>query len=109
MNFTPQTIMAEAAEKLLEAVREVGSSPSPFAVALLELMEYSTKLQQFDDMLEDAKKEASSDEAKTWQQISLITLQYCRQGLVEKQQRAMRTVCDLAAQGATLTLHQKDT
>lgn len=95
-------VMAQAAQTMLDAVREHGAAPSPFALALLDLMDQSAKLQEFEDMMAKAQQEAVSEEAKTWQQISLMTLSYCQKGLVEKQQLALQKVCEFSEQGASL-------
>lgn len=97
-----QLLMVQAAQKLRDTVHESGQAPGPLAFAILELMENSAKLQQFDQMMAVAKQEAQSDEAKTWQDISLMTLKYCRQGLLEQQQRAVHNVCQLSEGGASL-------
>lgn len=97
-----QQLIGQAAQNLLDALREHGAAPSPFAVALLDLMDQSAKLQEFDDMMAKAQQEASSEEAKTWQQISLMSLSYCQKGLVEKQQAALQRVRELGEQGASL-------
>lgn len=97
-----QQVLAQAAQQLLNAVRENGAEPSPFAVALLDLMEHSSKLQEYEQMLAVANQEAESEEAKTWQQVSLMTLQYCQKGLVEQQQRALQKVTKLMDQGDSL-------
>lgn len=99
---TSQQLMAEAAQKLLDAVREHGATPSPFAMALLDLMDQSAKLQEFEEMMAKAQEEASTEEAKAWQQISLMSLSYCQKGLVEKQQLALQKVCQFSEQGASL-------
>lgn len=100
-----QQVLAQAAQQLLEAVRQNdGAKPSPFAVALLDLMEHSSKLQEYDQMLSVAQQTAESEEAKTWQQVSLMTLQYCQKGLVEQQQRALTTILQLTHEGDSLFL-----
>lgn len=98
-----QQILLQAAKQLQDAVKETGSSAGPFAMALLEVIESSSKLQEFDEMAKSAQEnEAAGEEAQTWREISLMTLQYCRQGLVEQQRAASMKVCELAAQGASL-------
>eukprot|EP00746_Dinoflagellata_sp_MGD_P165314 gnl/MRDRNA2_/MRDRNA2_94514_c0_seq1.p1 gnl/MRDRNA2_/MRDRNA2_94514_c0~~gnl/MRDRNA2_/MRDRNA2_94514_c0_seq1.p1 ORF type:complete len:228 (-),score=79.00 gnl/MRDRNA2_/MRDRNA2_94514_c0_seq1:131-814(-) len=100
--ISSQQVLAQAAQKLLDAVSENDAEPSPFATALLELMEHSSKLHEYEQMMAVAQQEASSDEAKTWQQVSLMTLQYCHKGLVEQQQRTLQRVTDLVEKGDTL-------
>jgi len=102
--ISSQQVLAQAAQQLLDSVRENGAEPSPFAVALLELMEHSSKLQEYENMMTVANQEAKSDEAKTWQQVSLMTLQYCQKNLVEQQQRALQKVTHLVEQGESLFL-----
>lgn len=97
-----QQLIAQAADQLAQAVREVGQSPNDFAKSLLDLMEVSAKVAEFDEMAAAASKEAESEEAKQWQEISMLTLKYCRQGLIDEQQRAIKQVCGLAEQGASL-------
>lgn len=98
-------LLAEAAQKLMTAVQDTGlAEPTPFATALLELIESSAKLQEFDDMAAEAKtKQSVSEEAQTWQQISLMTLQFCREGMVDRQQKALQKVMEMASQGASLS------
>lgn len=104
MNQSSKQLLAQAAQKLMTAVHETGlAQPTPFADALLELIESSSKLQEFDDMAMEAKtRQSESEEAQTWQQISLMTLQFCREGMVDRQQKALQKVMELASQGATL-------
>lgn len=102
-------VLAQAAERLLDAVNENGSEPSPFAVALLDLMEYTSRLQEYEQMMSVAKQEATSEEAKTWQQVSLMTLQYCQKNLVDQQQRALLKVTQLVDQGESLFLLKENT
>merc|ERR1719213_1195544 len=107
--ISSQQVLAQAAQQLLDSVRENGAEPSPFAVALLELMEHSFKLQEYENMMTVANQEAKSDEAKTWQQVSLMTLQYCQKNLVEQQQRALLKVTQLVDQGESLFLLKENT
>jgi hypothetical protein len=100
--ISSQQVLAQAAQKLLDAVRDNEAEPSPFATALLELMEHSSKLQEYEQMMAAAQQEASSEEAKTWQQVSLMTLQYCHKGLIEQQQRTLERVTQLVDKGETL-------
>merc|ERR1719335_744501 len=105
----PQQVLAQAAQQLLDAVRQNdGAEPSPFALALLDLMEHSSKLHEYDEMVTVAQQTAESEEAKTWQQVSLMTLQYCQKGLIEQQQRTLQKVTELVEKGETL-LHVQDT
>lgn len=98
-----QQILLQAAKQLQDAVKETGSSAGPFAMALLEVIESSSKLQEFDEMAKSAQEnEAAGEEAQTWREISLMTLQYCRQGLEERQRTAIKELCKLADGGASL-------
>jgi len=99
---SPQGLIAQAAEQLSLAISESGQGPNDFARALLDLMEVSAKVVEFDEMQAAASVEAKSDEAKQWQEISLLTLKYCRQSLIEQQQRSIKAVSDMAEQGASL-------
>jgi len=102
VEVSSQQVLAQAAQKLLDSVRENGAEPSPFAVALLDLMEHSSKLQEYEQMMVLARQDAESEEAKTWQQVSLMTLEYCQKGLIEQQQRALQNVTQLLEKGETL-------
>lgn len=97
-----QQLLGQAAEQLVQAVRATGQAPNDFAEALLDLVEVLAKVAEFDEMAAAASVEAASDEAKQWQEISLLTLTFCRQSLVEEQQRAIKKVCAFAEQGASL-------
>lgn len=95
-------MLASAAQQLQESVKQVGTA-GPFALAMLEVIESTAKLQEFDEMAASAQNNsATGEEAQTWREISLMTLQYCRQGLVERQNAAVKQVCELAEQGASL-------
>lgn len=97
-----QQHIAQAAEQLVQAVRATGQGPNDFAKALLDLIEVLAKVAEFDEMAAAANVEAESDEAKQWQEISLLTLKFCREGLIDEQQRAIKKVCSFAEQGACL-------
>lgn len=104
VNESSQQILAQAAQKLMEAVQETGlSQPTPFAAAMLELIESSAKLQEFDDMAVEAENQKTScEEAQTWQQIAQTTLKFAREGLLDRQQQALQKVTGMAAQGNSL-------
>lgn len=95
-------ILAQAAKQLQDVVKETGSTAGPYAIAILELIECTAKLQEFDAMATSAEENAAtSEEAQTWREISLMTLQYCRQNLVEQQRAGVAKVCQLAGEGAS--------
>lgn len=97
-------LLAQAAQKLMEAVQGTGlAQPTPFAAALLELIECSAKLQEFDDMASEATTEQTKcEEAQAWQQIAQTTLKFARDGLLDQQQKALQNVTEMATQGASL-------
>merc|ERR1719321_2642917 len=91
-NDGSKQLLAQAAQKLMEAVRDTGlAQPTPFAAALLELIECSAKLQEFDDMASEAQaKQTNCEEAQAWQQIAQTTLQFCRDSLLDQQEKALQ-------------------
>jgi len=98
-----QEILAQAAQKLATAVTEAGSAPNDFAKNLLELLEVSTKINQFDEMASAANAETASEEAQKWREISLMTMQHARTHLVAQQQRLIETLHGLSDAGASLS------
>merc|ERR1719301_391950 len=100
--ISSQQILAQAAEKLSTAVQEAGAAPNDFAKNLLELLEVSTKINQFDEMASAANAETTSAEAKQWRDISLMTMQHARTHLVEQQQRLVEELRALSDSGASL-------
>jgi len=103
-NDGSKQLLAQAAQKLMEAVRDTGlAQPTPFAAALLELIECSAKLQEFDDMASEAQaKQTNCEEAQAWQQIAQTTLQFCRDSLLDQQEKALQKVVEMSGQGASL-------
>jgi len=99
---TAQEILAQASKKLNEAIKEVGP-PNDFAVLLQELLEVSAKVAQFDEMASAAGEEASSEEAQTWKEISMMTLLHCRTQLVDRQRTLVEQLQGLSADGASLS------
>jgi len=99
---TSQQILVQAVEKLSTAVQEVGTAPNCFATKLLELLEVSTKISQFDELADAANAETTSAEAKQWRDISLMTMQHARTHLVEQQQRLVEELRALSDSGASL-------
>jgi hypothetical protein len=97
-----QQILAQAAQKLSAAVTDAGAAPNDFAKNLLELLEVSTKIDQFDEMAAAADKETTSDEAQKWREISLMTMQHARAHLVEHQRRLLEGLHGLSEGGASL-------
>lgn len=97
-----QAILATAVQKLADAVNETGNAPNSFSKKLLELMELTSKIQQFEEVAELASKEASSDEAQKWQEISLMTLKHCCGHLLEQRQKTLAELQKLAQNGGSL-------
>jgi len=98
-----QHMLAKATEALLDAVKATGEGPSEFALYLLELIEVSAKINELSDVKAAAKQTAVSNEAKKWQELSLLTLQFCADGLNEQQKKLARQVTDMAGKGASLS------
>jgi len=99
---TSQEFLVKAAQNLSAAVSEAGTAPNDFAKNLLELLEVSTKLNQFDEMASAADAETTSVEAQQWREISLMTMQHARTHLVEQQQRLIEGLRGLSESGASL-------
>jgi len=97
-----QELLAQAAEKLSSAITGAGAAPNDFAMSLLELLEVSTKINQFDEMASAAEAETASDEAQKWREISLMTMQHARAHLVEQQQRLIEQLRGSSESGASL-------
>jgi len=97
-----QDFLIQAAQKLSATVTETGTAPNEFAKNLLELLEVSTKINQFDEMVSTANEETTSVEAQQWREISLLTMQHARTHLVEQQQRLIEKLRDLSECGASL-------
>lgn len=98
---TAQQVLAQATQKLEEAIKEVGSR-NDFAVLLQELLEVSSKVAQFDEMTFAAKEAAISEEAQTWKEISMMTLQHCRMQLIDRQRSLIEQLQVLSEDGASL-------
>eukprot|EP00746_Dinoflagellata_sp_MGD_P011045 gnl/MRDRNA2_/MRDRNA2_123042_c0_seq1.p1 gnl/MRDRNA2_/MRDRNA2_123042_c0~~gnl/MRDRNA2_/MRDRNA2_123042_c0_seq1.p1 ORF type:complete len:238 (-),score=70.62 gnl/MRDRNA2_/MRDRNA2_123042_c0_seq1:42-755(-) len=99
---TSLEILMKASNKLEEAMKEVGS-PNEFAILLQELLEVSTKVAQFNEMAFVAEQAAISEEAQTWKEISMMTLQHCRTQLVDRQRSLIEQLQVLAEEGASLS------
>eukprot|EP00746_Dinoflagellata_sp_MGD_P160324 gnl/MRDRNA2_/MRDRNA2_87007_c0_seq1.p1 gnl/MRDRNA2_/MRDRNA2_87007_c0~~gnl/MRDRNA2_/MRDRNA2_87007_c0_seq1.p1 ORF type:complete len:280 (-),score=63.08 gnl/MRDRNA2_/MRDRNA2_87007_c0_seq1:193-909(-) len=97
-----QQLLVQAAEKLSTAVTAAGTAPNDFAKSLLELLEVSTKINEFDQMVAAANEETTSAEAQQWREISLMTMQHARTHLVEQQQRLVEELRTLSDSGASL-------
>lgn len=97
-----QELLAQAAQKLSTAIKEAGTAPNDFAKNLLELLEVSTKIDQFDEMASAANAEATSDEAQKWREISLMTMQHARKHLIEQQKRVIDQLHGASENGASL-------
>jgi len=99
---TSQEFLVQAAQNLSKAVTEAGTAPNDFGKNLLELLEVSTKINQFDEMASTANTETTSAEAQQWREISLMTMQHARTHLVEQQQRLIEGLRGLSESGASL-------
>jgi len=97
-----QQLLVQAAEKLSAAVTAAGTAPNDFAKNLLELLEVSTKINEFDQMVAAANEETTSAEAQQWREISLMTMQHARTHLVEQQQRLVEELRMLSDSGGSL-------
>lgn len=97
-----QEFFIQAAQKLSTAVSETGTVPNDFAKNLLELLEVSTKINQFDEMASTANEETASAEAQQWREISLLTMQHARTHLLEQQRRLIEGLRELSEAGASL-------
>lgn len=97
-----QELLVQAAQKLSSAVTELGTAPNGFAKDLLELIEVSTKINQFDEIASAANAEATTEEAQKWREISLMTMQHARTHLVDQQQRLIDQLSGAAKNGASL-------
>jgi len=97
-----QLMLLNAAQKLSDAVSDAGAAPNEFAEKLLELMELTAKIQQFEEVAGLASQEATSDEVHKWQEISLMTLKHCSAHLLEQRQRTLAQLQNLSQNGASL-------
>lgn len=95
-------MLLSAVQKLADTVNESGIAPNEFSKKLLELMELTSKIQQFEEVTELASQEASSDEAKKWQEISKMTLKHCCGHLLEQRQKTLAELQKLAQNGGSL-------
>jgi hypothetical protein len=97
-----QQLIAQAVQKLSDAMGTVSEPPNDFAATLLELLEVSAKINQFDEMNALAADEASSEEAQKWREISMMTMKHCQAQLSEQQQRLIAKLQGLSQSGASL-------
>lgn len=98
-----QQFLAQAAQKLSSAIAEAGTTaPNEFAMNLVELLEVSTKINEFDEMASAANAETTSEEAQKWREISLMTMQHAKAHLVDQQQRLIEGLQGLTDSGASL-------
>eukprot|EP00746_Dinoflagellata_sp_MGD_P168261 gnl/MRDRNA2_/MRDRNA2_99567_c0_seq1.p1 gnl/MRDRNA2_/MRDRNA2_99567_c0~~gnl/MRDRNA2_/MRDRNA2_99567_c0_seq1.p1 ORF type:complete len:224 (-),score=77.18 gnl/MRDRNA2_/MRDRNA2_99567_c0_seq1:69-740(-) len=95
-------LLLNAVQKLATATTDTGRAPTEFSKKLLELMELSAKIQQFEEVAALASEHASSDEVQKWQEISLMTVKHCSAQLVEQQQKAVAELQELAKNGGSL-------
>lgn len=95
-------LLLNAVQKLATTASDTGRAPTEFSKKLLELMELSAKIQQFEEVAALACQQASSDEVQKWQEISLMTVKHCTEQLVEQQQKAVAELQELAKNGGSL-------
>lgn len=97
-----QHMLLTAVQKLADTVNDTGIAPNEFSKKLLELMELTAKIQQFEEVAQLASQEASSDEAQKWQEISLMTLKHCCGHLLEQRQKTLAELQKIAQNGGSL-------
>lgn len=97
-----QHMLLTAVQKLADTVNDTGITPNEFSKKLLELMELTAKIQQFEEVAQLASQEASSDEAQKWQEISLMTLKHCCGHLLEQRQKTLAELQKIAQNGGSL-------
>jgi len=95
-------LIAQATQKLADAMAGVSEPPNEFAKTLLELLEVSAKINQFEELNTLAADEAASEEAKKWRDISMMTTQFMMGQLTEQQKRLIAKLQDLSQSGASL-------
>jgi hypothetical protein len=87
---------------------DVGSLPTPslpalngtmeLAKSVLSLSDVDEKISKLDQMMDSARVGSPGEaEAKQWQELSLMTLQWSRKNLVEQRQACLRRIVDLAS------------
>jgi len=97
-----QLMLLKAVQKLSDTMGETGIAPNAFAKKILELMELTAKIQQFEELAALASDKASSDEVQKWQEISLMTLKHCSAQLLEERQRTLEELQNTAKDGGSL-------
>lgn len=97
-----QQLIAQATQKLADAMAGVSEPPNEFAKTLLELLEVSAKINQFEELNTLAADEAASEEAKKWRDISMMTTQFMMAQLSEQRQRLVEKLRHLSQSGASL-------
>lgn len=93
--------------EMTAAVRELcKAGVTPFAETLLMLLEVTVQLTELDGTSQEASTgyDGESAEARKWREISATTLQFCRDGLVEQQLRAIEKLQELSARGGSLVM-----
>jgi len=101
-DVSSQQMLAQAAQKLSEVVGSASDPPGEFATTLLELLEVTSKINQFEDMNSLAAGEASSEEAKKWRDISMMTTQFMVTQLSDQQKSLVQKLQDLSQAGGSL-------
>merc|ERR1719235_1192549 len=74
-------------------------------MSILELLENSAKLSELSAAKSLAQEAPTSGEAKKWHELSLVTMQFCADGLAEQQRRLVKTVTGLSSKGASFSRH----
>jgi len=89
---------------VLSTLKRGGAPPTKFAESLLELLEVTAKIQQLDDLNASAQAvgEDETEETRRWKDISVMSANLCRGGLVEQQLGAIEKLQGLAARGGSL-------
>lgn len=73
------------------------------AKGVLNLQEIDQKLIELDQMMAKAQVTSPGEtEAKQWQELSLLTLQWSRKNLIEQRQACLRRIVDLASEQADM-------
>lgn len=97
-----QNMLLNAVQKLSDTVKETGIVPNEFATKLLQLMELTAKIQQYEEVATLASEKASSHEAQKWQEISLMTLKHCSTHLLEERQKTLEEIQKMAQNGGSI-------
>lgn len=95
---------ADEVAGVIANLQSAGGKPTKFAESLLELLEVTAKIQQLDDLNTSARATDpnESDETRRWKDVSLMSANLCRGGLIEQQLGAIEKLQDIAARGGSL-------